>query len=127
MLRALIAALCIAIVATPCVAVPTISVQEVIELCETGFGLRDQAPSMVRKGTCIAYLDAVVATIAQVGSIASSQTRSPRKLLFCLPQSVGYDELSRVFIAFARKNEQHMKLAGASLVIAAFADKYPCK
>ena len=108
MLRALIAALCIAIVATPCVAVPTISVQEVIELCETGFGLRDQAPSLARKGTCIAYLDA-------------------GQLLFCLPQSVGYEELSRVFIAFARKNEQHVKLAGAPLVIAAFADTYPCK
>jgi hypothetical protein len=87
MLRALIAGLCIAIFATPWVAVPTISIQEVIELCETGFGLGDQAPSLARKGTCIACLDAVVATIAQVGSIASSQTRSPRKLLFCLPLS----------------------------------------
>jgi hypothetical protein len=127
MRRFLISVLCVVGLPSQTLAVPTVSVQDVIELCEAGFGRNGQAPSLARRGTCIAYLDAVIATIAQVGSIAASQTKTPRTLLFCLPKDVSYEELARVYITFGRTNERHAKLAAASLVIAAFSDKYPCR
>ena len=103
---------------------PVISTKDVVEICEVGFGLKGSAESSARKTTCIAYLDAVIATALQIGTLASPDGKGR---LFCLPDNIGYQDLAVGFIRFAKNNERYATRAAASVVLAAFADIYGCK
>ena len=117
--------LCILGVASRTQAAPVISTIDVVQLCQAGFAVgTDNAQSASRKATCVAYIDAVIATVLQIGSLV---TQGERSTLFCLPDPVSYDELVRQFIGFARKNSASDNRAAASIVIAAYAERYPCK
>src|SRR5258705_13701899 len=88
--------LCTALVLFSTVAepAPVISTKDVVEVCEAGFGLKGTAESSARKATCVAYLDAVIATALQIGTLASPDGK---RRLFCLPDNIGYQDLAAGF------------------------------
>ena len=103
---------------------PVIATSDVVQVCEAGFGLKTTAESSSRKATCIAYLDAVIATALQIGTLASSDGK---KSLFCLPEGIPYEDLAITFVRFSRANPRYDNRAAASVVLAAYADVYVCK
>jgi hypothetical protein len=105
-------------------AAPIIATKDVVEVCEVGFGLNGTAESSARKATCIAYLDAVIATALQIGTLASPDGK---RRFFCLPDDIAYPDLAKNFVRFAKKNERYETRAAASVVLAAFSDIYACK
>ena len=121
----LLALTCLLLSAAAAHAAPAISANNVSAFCAAGFAINTtNMASSSRKMACIAYLDAVIATTAQIEALANSRDK---RSIFCLPKSAGYDQLAKQFVNFLRKNKDYGDRAGAALVIAAFADKYPCK
>jgi Ssp1 endopeptidase immunity protein Rap1a len=128
--------LCVALVAAaslttrPAASVPSLSVAEAVSICEAGFAPPNgQAASASRRNACLAYIDGVVGTVAQITAMAAvGQPPGPgRHGLFCIPGDEPYERLSDVFIRFARANPQHNDRAAAAIFVAAFAASYPCK
>jgi hypothetical protein len=123
---------------TPAGAVPSISVADAVSICEAGFPPPGgQSASTARRGTCIALIDGVVGTVAQLAAMAETARTSPagssdsttaggRAGLFCIPPTEPYEKLSEVFIRFARANPQHNERAAASILVASLAAAYPC-
>ena len=125
MKSSLLAWSCLLFSAASSYAAPAISANNVSEICEAGFAINTtNVASSSRKMACISYLDAVIATAAQIEALANSREK---RSLFCLPKSASYDQLAAHFVGFLQKNKGYGNRAGAALVIAAFADKYPCK
>lgn len=115
----------VALTVSPALAAPSIAVEDVVAMCRAGFApTGGQAPSMAQKRLCAAYLDAVVATTVQFAALAQESGTKPP---FCVPPEADYETLSAAFLTFADANPQHARLAGAALVVAAFADRYPCR
>jgi hypothetical protein len=115
--------------ARPGAAVPSISVAEAISICEAGFAPPNgQAASASRRSACVAYIDGVVGTIAQIAAMAEITKSSAQSsaALFCIPSDEPYARLSDVFIRFARANPRYRNLAAAAIFVAAFAAAYPC-
>lgn len=113
----------------PAPAAPSISVGDAIEFCEAGFPPPGGASaSLARRMTCIAYIDGVIATVAQLAAIATpAGSTSPARGAFCVPGDTGYEMLSERFVTFARANPQHRERAAATMFVAAFANSYPCR
>jgi hypothetical protein len=115
----------------PSPAAPSISVEDALKMCEAGFlPPHDQAASASCRNACVAYIDGVVATVAQIAAmadVAKSARHGPgRRIVFCIPGDEPYERLSKVFIRFARANPQHKERAAAAIFVAAFAAAYPC-
>lgn len=110
-------------------AAPSISVGDAIEFCEAGFPPPGGASaSLSRRMACIAYIDGVIATVAQLAAIATpAGGAAPARGAFCVPGDIGYEVLSEKFVTFARANPQHRDRAAATMFVAAFANSYPCR
>jgi len=108
---------------------PTVSAADMKEVCTIGFGIDGtNSPSSARKATCVAYLDAVVATVAQVSAMAAEEGgAAKRKLFFCLPAETTHEQLARTYYRFLQANETLGNRAAAGVALAAFADAWPCK
>lgn len=113
----------------PAHAVPSISVGDAVEFCEAGFPPPDGASaSLARRMTCIAYIDGVIATVAQLAAIATpAGGATTARGAFCVPGDTSYEVLSERFVTFARANPQHRDRAAATMFVAAFASSYPCR
>ena len=117
------------VTARPAASVPSISVAEAVKICEAGLTPPSgQAASASRRSACVAYIDGVVGTVAQIAALAaiSQPTGQDRRALFCIPGDEPYERLSDVFVRFARANPQHNDRAAAAIFVAAFAASYPC-
>jgi len=118
--------------AAPAGAQPSIAVEDAVLFCEGG--LRPEAGASERatreqRGFCIALIDGVVGTVAQIAALASGNARgdgTPIRAVFCLPTGTGYPQLAETFVAFARANPQHQRRVAAAIMVAAFAARYPC-
>jgi Ssp1 endopeptidase immunity protein Rap1a len=113
----------------PAAAVPSISVEEAVDICRAGFAPPDgQAASAARRSMCIALIDGVVGTIVQIAAMAGTgkSAAQARAGLFCIPGDEPYERLSDVFVRFARENTRYRDRAAAAIFVAAFAAKYPC-
>jgi hypothetical protein len=111
-------------------AVPSISAAEAVDICEAGFAPPNgQTASASRRNACVAYIDGVVGTVAQISAMAEIAKPSghSRTGLFCIPGDEPYERLSNVFIRFARANPQHKDRTAAAIFVAAFAAAYPCR
>jgi hypothetical protein len=113
-------------------AVPTIAVEDAVEICQSGLqpqpGQSTQTIAQ-KRGMCVALIDGVVGTVAQIAALAASNAGADKekvKAVFCLPAEVDYPTLAQTFIDFAKVNEQYNRRAAAAMVIAAYAARYPC-
>lgn len=113
-------------------AVPTIAVEDAVQICEGGLqpepGQSTQTTAQ-RRGMCVALIDGVVGTVAQIAALAASNAGADKdrvKAVFCLPADVDYPALAQTFVDFAKANESYKRRAAASMVVAAFAARYPC-
>lgn len=116
------------LVAGPALAAPpTVAARDIVEVCNTGFAIEGtNSPSMSRQATCIAYLDAVVATVAQVSALGAGDGKA-KQLFFCLPAEATHEQLARAYYRFLRVNDQLGDRAAAGVVMAALTDAWPCK
>jgi hypothetical protein len=107
---------------------PTVAAKDMIEVCNTGFAIEGtNSPSMSRQATCIAYLDAVVATVAQVSALGASDGKAVKPLFFCLPNETTHEQLARTYYRFLQANAKLGDRAAAGVAMAAFTDAWPCK
>ncbi len=77
--------------------------------------------------TCIAIIDGVIGTVAQLAAIAAPPSGGSARGAFCVPPEADYPTLSQRFLDFARANPQHRDRAAATMLVAAFAANYPCR
>jgi hypothetical protein len=108
---------------------PSISVAEAIDFCEAGFAPPEgRSASSARRHACLAYIDGVIGTVAQIAAMAKASAPPSRSGagLFCIPADEPYERLSNVFTRFARSNPQFNDRAAAAIFVAAFAAAYPC-
>ena len=121
------------LLAGPAAAQPSIAVEDAMQFCEGG--LRPQPGASERlvreqRGFCIALIDGVVGTVAQIAALAAGNQRNdgtPIRAVFCLPPGTGYGELAETFVAFGRANPQFQRRIAASIMVPAFAARYPCR
>jgi hypothetical protein len=74
--------------ARPAASVPSISVAEAVNICEAGFAPPyGKAASAARRSACLAYIDGVLGTVAQIAALAAvgQPTGQDRRELFCIP------------------------------------------
>ena len=115
--------------AMPAAAVPSISVADAMAMCEAGFPPPGgNAASASRRAACIAYMEGVIAAVMQIAAMAAPGADGrPAQAIFCVPPSESHQWLSDGFLRFARTNPKLMDRPAASLFLAAFAARYPCK
>lgn len=106
---------------------PSVSVRDLRELCERGEATDQTSVRNAARATCIAYLDAVVATVNQIAVLASADGRARPDVGFCVRPDATEEDLVRLFLASARRNPQHANVAAASIASAAFAEAWPCR
>jgi len=119
-------------------AVPSVSVQELVNLCEAGFPPPGgNSASLARRQACTAYLDAVVGTVIQLAALAGDAGQqqpanlppntAARRAVFCISENEPMARLAEVFLAFAKANPRYADRVAASLAVSAFAAAYPCR